>query len=525
MQNRPVARAPAAFYASFLAVRASLLAALALVGVAAPTHAQFESRRIVPTISSQITWTDNVDFESSANRDSALVLELVPGVDVNYRGPRSELRGTVRAPIVVQGGGDKQGTRIYPQVSLFGRIEPVENFFFIDGNASVTQQYFSPFGARSTSLANDIDNRHTSQSYRLSPTIHGEFGPLIRYQVRDDNIWTVSNNAPRDSDVTNSYNNYFSAWVDRVATPYGWRVEYFRNKIDFRQNASELNQVVRSYGTWRPDPQVEVGLIAGYEELKLQLDRQTQDSVIYGALVRWRPTPRTVLDANWQHRVGGPSYRVVFENRTPLTVWNAEWSRSLSNYPQELLEFPTSASVPGLLDQLFLPRIPDPAERELAVARFMQEQGLPSVLSEPFTLFGNQFRIVERVRASIGLLGVRNTIFFNVYHVKTSRVTGVEAPIDLPGGEATTQRGAGATWTHRLTGVTSLVVSADVVRAESDDFADRQTDQGFLRANVTTRLTPQTSAFAGIRFQKLRSDVRPDARETAVFTGVSHTFR
>lgn len=523
MGNEPVARSPAAVHASFLAVRAGLLATFA--GVATTAYAQWTTPRIVPTIRSQITWTDNVDFESNANRDSALVLEVVPGVEVNYRGPRAELSGSVRAPIIVQTGGDKEGTRVFPQVSLVGRIEPVENFFFIDGSASVTQQYFSPFGARSPSLSNDLDNRYTSQSYRLSPTIQGEAGSLIRYQVRDDNIWTVSNDAPRDSDVTNSYNNYFSAWVDRVPTPFGWRLEYFRNQIDFRQDVSEVNQVARAYGTWRPDPQVELGLIAGYEELKLQFDRQTQDAVIYGAFVRWRPSSRTTLDANWQHRVGGPSYRVVFDNRTPLTVWNAEWSRTLSNYPQELLEFPTGASVPALLDQLFLARVPDAAERELAVARFMQEQGLSSVLSEPFTLFGNQFRIVERVRATVGLLGVRNTLFFNAYQVKTSRVTGVDASIDLPAGENTTQRGGGATWTHQLTPITNLLVSADVVRAESDDFADRQTDQGFLRANVTTRLTPQTSAFAGIRFQKLRSDVRADARETAVFTGVSHTFR
>ena len=156
----------------------------------------------------------------------------------------------------------------------------------------------------------------------------------------------------------------------------------------------------------------------------------------------------------------------------------------------------------------------------------MLEQGLSPVLAEPFTLFGNQFRVVERARASVGLLGVRNSVFFNVYYLRTSPITRtVEARIDLPAIEGTTQRGAGATWTTRISSVTNFLLSADIVRAESDDGLDRQTDQGFIRANLTTRLSPNTSTFAGVRFQKLRSDVRPDAHETSVFAGVSHVFR
>ena len=514
MPKWPVARQPALSYA--------LTAAVGLAFGAHHPGAHGESIRVTPTVSSQLTWTNNVSLESSEARDSALIFEFTPGVDVDWRSARSELRGTVRAPIVVQTDGEGRGTRVFPQVALVGHVEPIENFFRIEGSASVTQRYFSPFGARSPSLTNDIDNRYDSQSYRLTPVIEGDVGSLIRYHVRDDNIWTLVGNTPNDA--ANSYTNRFNASIDRVATPLGWRLEYFRDQVDFRREATELNQVARAYGTWRPDPQLEVGLIGGYEQLKLQFDEQ--DSAVYGALVRWRPTSRMSLDANWQHRVGGPNYQVTFANRTPLSVWSVEFSRSISNFPVEVLEFETGTTVPTLLDQLFLSRIPDPAERELAIARFMQEQGLGTVLAEPFTLFGNQFRIVERARANVGLLGVRNNIFFNVYRVKTSPLTRtVEAPIDLPASEGTTQYGAGATWTTRLTSVSNFQLAADLVRAESDDVSGRRTDQGFIRANFTTRLSPQTSAFAGMRLQKLRSDVRPDASEVAVFAGVNHSFR
>jgi len=514
MPKGPVARQPAFHYVLGVAI-----------GLALGAHhpvAHGESVRVTPTVSSQLTWTNNVSLESSEARDSALIFEFVPGVEVDWRSARSELRGTVRAPVVVQTGGEGQGTKVFPQVALVGHIEPIENFFRIEGAASVTQRYFSPFGARSPSLTNDTDNRYDSQSYRLTPIIEGEVGSLIRYQLRDDNIWTIVGNTP--TDAANSYTNRFVGSVDRVATPLGWRLEYFRDQVDFRREASELNQVARAYATWRPDPQLELGLIGGYEQLQLQFDDQS--SAVYGALLRWRPTSRTSLDANWQHRVGGPNYQVTFANRTPLSVWSVEFSRSISNFPIELIELSAGTTVPALLDQLFLSRIPDSTERQLAVARFMQEQGLGTVLAEPFTLFGNQFRIVERARANFGVLGVRNNIFFNVYRVKTSPITRTaEAPIDLPATEGTTQYGAGATWTTRLTSVSNFQLAADLVRAESDDILGRRTDQGFIRANFTTRLSPQTSAFAGLRLQKLRSDVRPDASEAAIFVGVNHSFR
>jgi uncharacterized protein (PEP-CTERM system associated) len=514
MRKQPVARLPA--------VRYALSAAVGLAVGAHHLVAQSESVRVTPTVSSQLTWTNNVNLEPSATRDSALIFEVSPGVDVDLRSARLELRGTVHAPIVVQTDGDGRGTRVYPQVALVGRIEAIENLFRIEGSASVTQQYFSPFGARSPSLANDVANRYTSQSYRVTPVIEGEVGSLISYQVRDDNIWTIVGDTP--GDASNSYSNRFSASVNRAATPLGWRLEFFRDQIDFRNDATERDQIARVYATWRPDQQLELGLIGGYEQLKLQFDEQ--ESVVYGALVRWRPTARMSLDANWQYRVGGPNYNVSFANRTPLTVWSAEFSRGISNYPTELLEFPAGTTVPALLDQLFLSRIPDSAERDLAVARFMQEQGLGTVLAEPFTLFGNQFRVVERIRASVGLLGVRNDLFFNVYRVRTSPITRtVEAPIDLPASEGTTQYGAGATWTTRVSSVSNFQLAADLVRAESDDLAGRHTDQGFIRANITTRLSPQTSTFAGLRLQKLRSDVRSDANEAAVFAGVNYSFR
>ena len=51
-----------------------------------------------------------------------------------------------------------------------------------------------------------------------------------------------------------------------------------------------------------------------------------------------------------------------------------------------------------------------------------------------------------------------------------------------------------------------------------------RTDQGALTVMLTRPISPLTSIHAGARYQSLRSDVRTDYEETAIFVGFDHRF-
>jgi len=51
-----------------------------------------------------------------------------------------------------------------------------------------------------------------------------------------------------------------------------------------------------------------------------------------------------------------------------------------------------------------------------------------------------------------------------------------------------------------------------------------QADQYTLRLQALRQLAPKTSAFIGARHQIFNSNRRDDARETAVFAGLTHRF-
>jgi hypothetical protein len=53
---------------------------------------------------------------------------------------------------------------------------------------------------------------------------------------------------------------------------------------------------------------------------------------------------------------------------------------------------------------------------------------------------------------------------------------------------------------------------------------DAHTKQGAATVYLTYPVSAQTTTFAGVRYQQLRSDLTPEYEEAAIFAGFSHRF-
>ena len=145
---------------------------------------------------------------------------------------------------------------------------------------------------------------------------------------------------------------------------------------------------------------------------------------IYGVGVQWRPTPRTNLVANWEHRFFGSSYLVSFDHRTPLSAVSVRFSRNITSYPQQFLTLPATGNVPLLLDIILASRFPDPAQRQQIVNAIISERGLPTSISGPVNLYTQQIYLQENGNLTLGLLGARNTVFLVGYYLRSEAITG-----------------------------------------------------------------------------------------------------
>jgi uncharacterized protein (PEP-CTERM system associated) len=487
----------------------------------APAQAPAASR-ITPFVSADLTFTNNVELQPADRRESDVVLTVRPGISFERRSPRGFVQGSFAVPVIIH-GKTRENDEVFPQADIAASYAIVEDRFFVDASAHVLQTYIDPFGARPSDLVNETGNRYTASTYRVRPYLQGLVGSSIRYLLSDENIWTRFGDSPVNDNV---YTNDLAGRLDYEPRPFGWGLDINRTEQTFRgEDRSELLQLARVRGVYRPDPQFEAYLSGGYERNRFELTEF--DGAIYGVGARWRPTPRTTFDAGWEHRFFGSSYTVLFDHRTARTAWNVTASRNISSYPQELARLPAGVFVPTLLNEILASTIQDPSQRIQAILDYMRARGLPVVSTEPLSLFSRTFYIQENARATAGLIGVRNSLFFGVHRGKTEPVPGT-SDLFLPSVGVVNdllQTGATITWSNRLSSLSSLNVTAIRTESETKQPLERKSTEWSVRATLTRTLSPNTTAHAGARYQAQDADRGDGYTEFAVFVGVSHFFR
>jgi uncharacterized protein (PEP-CTERM system associated) len=505
--------------------RARMLAAAILAAVAPAAVA--ENWVFVPSISLMETWSDNINLGVSSLATSDLVTEITPSLTFSGKGSRASVEGTVSVPLLYYLRTGSYNDNYYPLANILGRVEAVERFFFVEGLISVTQPFLTPFGAQPGDLTNSTQNRYTSSLYRVSPYIQGENAGGVKYLLRNDSSWANLDGAPVGT--SNSYTSQWTGRIDSPVAPLGWHADIDLVAVKFKdQDFTQQTNIGRVGPRYAYNEQTRLTAHVGYEDTRYPLSDNS--GFVYGVGVEWQPTERTKVVANWEHRFFGSSYLFTVDYRTPLSVWSFNASRLISSYPQQLGTLAAGPNVAAMLDQLFVSRIPDPIQRQQAVAGVIENRRLPSELSSPVNLYTQQLTLNQNLSATVGLLGARNNLYVTLFRYETQPISGsglILPPGIYYGGNNNTQYGANAVWSHSLTPLTSLNLTVNALRTEANGDLPGVTDQGFVRVAITSRISPNASVSAGARYQTLNSNFPgiTDYNESAVFAGISYAFR
>ncbi|HLX30087.1 MAG TPA: TIGR03016 family PEP-CTERM system-associated outer membrane protein [Casimicrobiaceae bacterium] len=506
------------------ASRALGCAASAITLAVASAHAAAQTWRLTPSITAQLEATNNVNLGSGDQREGDFLTQIQPALAVSEHGAHTSVTGSIVLPILLYARTGSENNAVRPEVNLTGKAELVQQLFFIDASANVSQDSVSPFGPRPVNAATATVNRATAQSYMVSPYFKGQGANDINYELRDSNTWTVANGIAATGNQ--AYSNEVTGHLDQTPKPLGFALDYDRLDTNFTDSGTLITEIERARVEWRPEPDWQLAAIGGYEDNRFPL--AGYNSAIYGVEVRWKPSDRTNVDAQWQHRFFGSSYQVGIQETTRLTVWSLRAFRDITTYPQQLATLGVGANVNTLLNQLFASRVSDPTQRQTIVDQLISERGIPSLLTSPISLFSNQVTLQDSVEGSVGLLGARNTIFLTAFRTKSAPVKSANpSPIDLLLFAQTnnTQTGTNVVWTHRLTSLYSLATSFAWTRAIANDVTNAHSTQATLQTTLSAPLSRSTSVFAGLRYQRFWSDVNPDFNEAAAFVGMTHVFR
>jgi len=509
-------------------IAANSAVALGYAGGLVSAPAAAENWRLTPSVSVRESYTNNANLAPSGQAQSSFVTSASAAVGVTGNGARAQLNGTAAVQGVLYAGDysvNNSSNSFFVQANLLGSVEAIEKFFFVEGAVSVSQQYLSPFAAQPAGNIGVTDNRYTSVGFRLSPYIKGVFAGGTTYLLRYDVIWSNVGNAQNLSGSTSSYAQRWTGRIDSPIRTFGWSIDAIANSTEFTNQQAVTNEIVRGYLKYRPDPQVLLYGIGGYEWNNYYVTQSSD--IVYGVGGEWRPTERTDVRGNWQHRFFGAEYLAAVTHRNPYTAFNVNASQNISTYPQQLFAAPAGGDVAALVNAAFTTRIPDPVQRAEAVQSFLQSSGLPGTLQSPLNFYVQQVFLYEQQSATFTLLGVRNSTAFTLYNRKQEVIsggTGVALPAPFGALNNNTQRGASIAFSHRLTPVTDLTATATRYQTiATAPFSGTSTTNTFL-LTATRKLSPRTDAFTGVTYSDFNSDVAPDYTAFTVFVGLGHRF-
>ncbi len=487
--------------------------ALALCLGAGTASAQQSGLTILPRFAVAQSWSDNIGLRASA-RDAALITTLSPGLSLSSNAER--IKGGLNYSLnEILYTGTNQSNQLQHALSANGSAELLENTFFVDASASVSQQAVSAFGPQTIDPLQNNPNNSQLSSLAISPSLRGRLNGLASYELRAN----AGATEVKGSTLGNSTSSGVSLGINGLNTGLvGWNANASTQQNQARAGVENRSSQLRLGLSYRPDPELQLGLNAGQERSNYLGAGQTSSS--NGASANWTSTPRTALAAVWQGHVYGNSHTLSFQHRMARSSWRFSDSQSVAlgstvaatglqtNYDLFYLQF---ASIE-----------PDPVARDVLVRSYLQGLGLGpnATATAGFLTAGPTSQRSQQL--SFSLEGLRWTATAMLSQGRTSQLgNSSQAAGDLSKSGSVLQRGMSLNLAYRVTPISSLNISLSQQRSRGDLASQSATLRSFS-TNLSSRIGQRTSVSVGARHSS--AEGATPYRENAILANLVQQF-
>lgn len=481
--------------------------------------------KITPSIGVNETLTDNVDL-SSRHKQSDQITDIAPGINIVGASDRAKLRFDYQMHNLLY-AQDSSRNNTQNALNALGTLEALENWFFIEASGSISQENITAYrGGASYTGVNTNDSRNTTETsiYRLSPYFQGALGSFADYLLR----YSLSTTRTDSIGAYDRDTRDLAAKLKGITTyaKLGWALDASAQRVEYGHGRDNEDDRLRGILTYHIDPQFRLLLIGGREENDYQsLDKKSH--TIKGGGFEWYPTDRTQLSATRESRFFGNSNNINFTHRTAGTAWRYTESEdaNVSNNQQSSAGLGTYFN---LFDSLFSTAIPDPAARAAYVNSFLQSNGISPTAQLQGGYLTTGATLEHRRHLSFALLGARNTVTFAATRNETEDLNKGSALGSATGNNYVSlnnvrQRGASISWSHKLTGLSTLAGSVSRLESKGTGNSRLESDEKMYTVNFMTKLGPKTNAGIGIR-RVVFDGTQEDYTENAMTGSLSHQF-
>lgn len=471
---------------------------------------------LLPSATATETLTNNALLNNADKRSDAIT-QLTAGIYLLARGGRTnasldyQLSGSIHAKSTAA-----NNTANTLRASLAAEL--VNNFLFLDANASIAQQTVSAFGVQTVDLATDNSNRTEVRTFTVAPSARGSLGPWATYAARLTHT-QESGAATAVGDTTSD--NLLVSLSSAGNSALGWGLSGSRQRIGFAAGRATVTDGLRAALNYTVNQELRLTLDGGREKSNV-ISSASENTQTWGVGLNWAPSERTHLSARRERRFFGDAHSISFDHRMGHSLWRFSSSKDISTGTRS--DTTTgNASAYDLFYANLATLYPDPVlRRQMALLQLAQLGLNPnSLVSSGF--LKSAATLLSQQDLSVVLQGVRTTLTLSALRSESRRLDNVStAQDDLSASENIRQTGFTASLGHRLTPISSLSLTLSKLRTRGD-LASQATDLQSLILSWTGQIGLHGGLSLGVRRVEFDSPSTP-YDESAMFATLSLRF-
>lgn len=457
--------------------------------------------KLIPSLDLTETYSDNVRLAINGAEQSAYITQVSPGFAVTASGQRLKLQ----ANYIMQNSyysGVNNETTINHLLHANANAVLIQDIFFLDGNASITQQNMSPFGQVAENNFNLSNNRTEVRTYSFSPYFSRNFNNYFSGELRYIHDSVISGSLLSSDSQSDSLR--FGLSSGSAFKTINWGLNYSHQNFHYDNLPASTSELATVSLGYQISPLFRLTSTGGHEKnTNVTLGEKPPGSFWTAGFI-WTPTSRTNLTFNTGQRFFGKTYSLSLSHRARMSVFSLGYNEDVTTTRGQFL-IPATNSTSAFLNQLWQSTIPDITNRQQVVDSFIRDSGLPSALAQPINTFTNQVFLQKSLQGSVALTGVQNTLVFTLFNtLREPLSTGVDAAITPGALNKDRQIGVNALWNLQFSPRTNATVSAartevKVIDTKESAVIGAKSITKSLRASVSRQLQPKLKATLEVR--------------------------
>lgn len=476
---------------------------------------EIENKLVIePRVFLQQTITDNAAL--SRDKKGGYVTQISPGLRIYSNTAR--IKGF--ADYSLDAIADSNGVRnhyIRNQLFANATVEAVEQFAFIDINASIATQPISAFGA--PVYGNRVtSNSAETKNFRISPYVRGRVKENLDYEAR----YSIQDIRGGANKIGNSITQDFVLNLEKPLTGQviGWSTTATYQNSDFVLGRTITDSTLRGTLNYLVMPQLVFSGIIGAESTN-QLSPTRESHSIAGVGAKWQPSERTRVSLLTEKRYFGNSHNIVFEHRTARTVWRYTDSKGISNTTGNASY--SLGSAYDLLNGFYEQVESDPILRRQLIMAEIERLGISSS-TEIFQDFLRSANTLQRAQnLSLALLGKRTTVTLSAFRLDNRRLAGsLNLGDDFDSNTRILQNGMNLLMSHRLTPNLSAYTNLSTQRNRGT-IPGAENKINAVTLGLNQNLSRQTSASIQLNRSLSDSAISP-YNESSIVGTLTHRF-